>query len=111
MNTCKYYSTRIDTILEYCRCLYKLEGCLCGGNLHILLDDGNYDPPSILFCLKECLKHPEREESDLGILICKELLKLSAEELTYFSKRWNNWDITDCLGYEDCRNCPLMASN
>ena len=40
---CKYYNKHLNTICEYVRCLYSLEGCVSGGLLHILLDDDNYD--------------------------------------------------------------------
>lgn len=85
----KYYKPRMKTLLEYCTCLYQLEGCGCGGNLHILLDDDNIDTNDILFCLNECITHPENEESDLGILICKEYLKLSDNERELFQSIWN----------------------
>ena len=108
MDVCKYYKPRMNTLLEYCKCFYKLEGCICGGPLHILLDDNNYRESDILFCLKECLNNPEHEGSDLGILICKEYLKLSKEERTYFNHLWNGWELNgDCLGYENCASCPL----
>ena len=106
---CKYYKPRMATLLEYCKCLYKLEGCVCGGSLHILLDDDNYDDDDILFCLNECIQHPDREESELGILICKEYLKLSKEERIVFDNIWNGWESVDCLGFENCEGCPFIA--
>ena len=84
----KYYKPRMKTLLEYCKCLYQLEGCGCGGNLHILLDDQNIKTDDILFCLNECITHPESEESDLGILICKEYLRFSDEERELFTYIW-----------------------
>lgn len=80
MNRCKYYDKHLDTIRESIGCLYNLDGCATGGSLHILLDDDNYDDDAICFCLKECLQHPEREESKIGQLICEEYLRLSVEQ-------------------------------
>lgn len=77
---CKYYSKHFQTIKQYIGCLYDIEGCSSGGLLHILLDDDNFDDDSILFCLRECLLHPEREESKIGKIICEEYLQLSMPE-------------------------------
>lgn len=77
---CKYYNPHLETIREYISCLYRLKECGSGGLLHILLDDDNYDDDSIAFCWKECIQHPEREESKLGQLICEEYMKLSMPE-------------------------------
>lgn len=101
---CKYYNPHMDTILEYCKCLYKLDGCVCGGLLHILLDDDNIDTDDILFCLNECITHPEKEESQLGELICKELLKLSKEERQFFDSIWSGMP-KECLCDKACGAC------
>lgn len=98
----KYYKPRMKTLLEYCKCLYQLEGCSCGGNLHILLDDDNIETDDILFCLNECITHPEDEDSDLGILICKEYLKLSDKERELFQDMWNeiiDSDVMEAMDY------------
>lgn len=73
---CKYYSKHLETIREYIGCLYSIDGCASGGLLHIMLDDDNYDDDDIAYCLKQCLLHPEREESLIGRLICEEYLAL-----------------------------------
>lgn len=74
---CKHYTPHLQTIKEYISCLYAIDGCCTGGMLHILLDDDNIDDDSILFCLRECIKHREREDSGIGKLICEEYLKLT----------------------------------
>lgn len=105
----KYYKPRMKTLLEYCKCLYQLEGCGCGGNLHILLDDNNIETDHILFCLNECITHPEDEESDLGILICKEYLKLSYKERVLFQDIWNgNIDIDLIEAVEEIKSLPPL---
>lgn len=110
MATCKYYNPHMQTIREYCRALYKLEGCGCGGNLHILLDDDNINDSCIVFCLKECLRNPEAPESNLGILICEEYLKLTIQERSVMDSLWCDMDVENwpCTG--NCETCELMSS-
>lgn len=43
---------------------------ICGGNLHIILDDENVDDTSVIFCYNECKK----EKDYLGMLICSLLM-------------------------------------
>ena len=80
MKVCKYYDKHLETIKEYISCLYNLEKCSSGGLLHILTDDDNYDDDSIFYCLRECLLHPEKEESVIGQIICEEYLKLPIQK-------------------------------
>lgn len=105
---CKYYNKHMDTILEYCKCLYKLDGCACGGKLHIVLDDNNIEDTHILFCLNECIKHPEEEESEIGKLICMELLKLSMEERKVFSWYWTGLYLPSSECSAHCETCMLL---
>lgn len=107
MDKCKFYNPHMDTIYEYCKCLYRLDGCICGGSLHILLDDDNIDTDDILFCLNECVTHPEEEGSELGVLICKEYLKLSLRERYFLDSMWNGMGY-DCINNGDCSSCPRM---
>ena len=99
---CKYYEKHLETIREYIGCLYNLEGCCCGGELHILLDDDNYDDDSILYCLKECLSNHEREESVIGRIICEEYLKLTMPQRRLLTQPYINdfqcWT-------RDCEKC------
>ena len=106
---CKYYTPHLETVKKYVKCLYQIEGCSCGGLLHILLDDDNYEDEDILFCLKECLNHPEREESKLGILICEEYLKLSMPQRTMLDNMINGMNDVTCLGYTICDICPIVG--
>ena len=103
MIKCKYWKKEMITLLEYCKCLYNLEGCECGGMLHIVLDDNNYRDSDIFFCLKECLQRPEEPESSIGILICHELLKLTLEERCLFFKMWMGRSC-ECREFM-CRDC------
>lgn len=56
---------------------YNKEGNICGGNLHVVLDDGNYNPSSIEFCRKEA----EKDNDADGVLLCLVLALFTEEEL------------------------------
>ena len=105
-NKCKYCTSHMNTLLEYCKCLYKLEGCEAGGLLHSLLDDNNMDDGSITDCMKLCLRHPEMEEAELGILICKEFLKMSMKERLAFDRLGYGWN-GECYKKKDCEECSI----
>lgn len=102
---CKYYNKHLETIRKLIDCLYELDGCGAGGCLHILLDDDNADTDSIVFCYKECDKHPEREEAELGKLICNEFLKLSEEER--YLILWGYGDFS--CDKQDCYYCAISV--
>jgi len=62
---------KIPEVLPFAKEYYSLHGA--GGNLHIILDDGNIDDDDIEFCL-QCSKN----ENDLeGIKLAELLLKMS----------------------------------
>lgn len=103
---CKYYNPHMNTIAAYVRCLYDLEGCIAGGMLHILLDDDNIDDHHILYCLEQCIKHPEKEESQIGKLICEEYLKLSFSERLFLASMLNGLEDPTCVELKGCVGCP-----
>ena len=105
MKLCKYYNKNMDWLKKLCETLYSLPNCGAGGNLHILLDDDNYDDDSVMFCLKECLLNPEHPSSSLGILICTEILKMSMAERSVFIRYWLGFKL-DCCSV--CDSCELM---
>lgn len=94
----------MDTIREYIGALYNLEGCSAGGLLHILLDDDNYNDDDICWCLKECLNHPEREESKkIGKLICEEYLSLPMEKMRLLCSTYiGHYSCFDCSRHNEC---------
>lgn len=104
---CKYINEHMLTVMEYCKCLYRLEGCLCGGPLHIILDDGNYRDSDIIFCMKECLRNPENEGSDLGLLICRELSNMAYIKRLAFEWLRCGWDGL-CVNLGECRTCKII---
>lgn len=112
MVDCKYWTKHLDTIRTYIACLYELDdgNCSTGGLLHIVTDDGNLEDEHIKWCLEECNKHPEAEESEIGKLICNELLKLTMEQrrLVYY----DDWLVESyCEGEEYCDKCPIHNEN
>lgn len=104
MNCCKYYNKHLETVREYISCLYRLDGCCTGGLLHIVLDDGNLDADDIQWCLEQCVIHPEREESEIGKLICISLLGLPIEQRRLVYQ--HDWKTeSECWGPEHCSQC------
>ena len=116
MSKCKHYKPYMDILKNIVRKYYRLEGCGCGGPLHILLDDGNYDINSIRFCMNVCfeaLADPEHDDLGyskevylLGIMICKEYAKMSLEERAVFDSYSYGMSL-DCCG--NCEECMLLA--
>lgn len=112
MKQCKYYTKRIETIRAYISCLYGLDdgNCCTGGLLHIVTDDGNLEDHHIKWCLDECSKHPECEESEIGKLICNELLKLPMEQRRLVYEP--DWAVDAfCKGHDSCDECPIHNDN
>lgn len=107
MSICKYFKPNMKTLAVYCSALYELEGCAAGGLLHIVLDDYNYEDGHLLWCLKECRKHPENEESELGALICIRLLDMTMEERDVFFRYWSGGEdiVMYCVFAGDCKEC------
>ena len=104
MKCCRLYNKHLDTIREYISCLYHLDGCCTGGLLHIVLDDGNLNDNDIQWCLEQCEANPLNEESEIGKLICKELLKLPINQRRLVNGY--NWRIEMyCRGPNTCRDC------
>lgn len=61
-----------NLIAEY----YKKEGNGCGGNCHLVLDDGNLEDSDIQFCIGYCAKADDTD----GLAIMREMLSLNPEE-------------------------------
>lgn len=64
-------------INDLINCYYEIDGNSAGGNLHIVLDDGNKDHDSIIFCKERC----KSDNDQLGLLICNTLLEFTENEL------------------------------
>ena len=109
MEKCKYYDKHLDTIREYIGCLYNIEGCCSGGMIHILTDDDNFDDDDISYCLKECLKHPDREEAAIGKLICEEYLKLPMQKRRLLCSTYiGHWS---CFNKGQCEDCFIETGD
>jgi hypothetical protein len=60
-------------LIQLAKEYYAIEGNGVGGNLHIILDDGNIENNHIEYCLEL-----SRQKNDLkGIELCELLLKIS----------------------------------
>ena len=106
MKNCKYYHKHLETIREYIFCLYQLEDCCTGGLLHAITDDGNLTDRDLERGYVDCVEHPELEESEIGKLICKELLKLSIEQRRLVYEP--DWAIDAfCGGPTKCDSCYI----
>lgn len=62
------------TILELCSDYYA--NFITGGNLHIVLDDGNVENDDIEFCIREAEENNDKD----GVIIGKKLLQMSLKE-------------------------------
>lgn len=55
---------------------------LCGGNLHIVLEDGNVHDDHIKFCRNQCILNEDKD----GIELCDLLLRMSWTQRTKLSR-------------------------
>lgn len=67
-----------NQLIDFIDYFYTLESNLCGGNLHIVLDDYNTSDCDIKFCIKQCVT----EEDFVGLQLCYALLGRSILERT-----------------------------
>lgn len=65
-----------EILLNQIKQFLSLDGNEVGGNLHIVLDDGNLEDDDIEFCLIRCATNSDF----LGYTICANLLNISYEE-------------------------------
>jgi len=63
----------IPEVMPLIKAYYAISGNGVGGNLHIILDDGNIDNEDVKFCLDECKKSCDSE----GVILCGLLLRMS----------------------------------
>lgn len=115
---CKYYKPYFDTLRKIIDEYYGLRNCGCGGPLHILLDDDNYDIGSIHFCIEKCFEELVRSqfenstfydntENILGIMICNEYAKMSLEERAAFDS-YRTGNNLECDGNCECCRCDVL---
>ncbi len=75
-------------VVDFIRYYYNELNNPSGGNLHVVLDDGNYDAETILFCLKSA----EKENDSFGVFLAKLLLEFTEEELNEIDDNNDWWD-------------------
>lgn len=102
---CKYYNSHLETIRELISCLYNLEGCVCGGIAHVVIDENNIDDDDIDWLLNLCNEeeYKDREEVGLVRLIAEELKKLSIQERTLLFASFYVYRVCD----GNCESCPV----
>ncbi len=75
----------VPQVLSLVKAFYQKEGNGCGGNLHIVLDDGNIEDEHILFCLRQC----EAKSDTDGIILCNLLQRMSkTQRLKIYRTHW-----------------------
>ena len=104
-DSCKYYIPKLNMIRILISTVYDLEGCICGGLGHIIVDDNNYDDGSIDCILKLCNEEENKERVERGLveLICKELKQISIQQRALiFTPYYMTYS---CDG--NCDKCPI----
>lgn len=66
---------------------YLIEGNNVGGNLHIVLDDGNLSDKDISFCYNQCVE----EKDSKGMDLCKLLLVASKSQRNKLYKNYREY--------------------
>ena len=74
-------SAQFDLLIETIREYYLMPNSwgttnCCGGNLHIVLDDFNWDDEDIKYCMGECMQ----DSDEYGYTLCTMLLELTEAE-------------------------------
>jgi len=68
MNTQENTNARptVDKVIPIARAFYAKPGNQCGGNLHIVLDDGNVKDSHVLLCIEDAEKSGDSYGAELG---------------------------------------------
>lgn len=61
----------VPEVMSLVKAYYAKPGNSVGGNLHIVLDDGNIKDDHIRFCLEQCHREKDRDGEDLALLLLK----------------------------------------
>lgn len=59
----------VPEVMPLVREYYAKEGNICGGSLHIVLDDQNVDDSHIQFCLEYAIEHSDPDGEKLARLL------------------------------------------
>lgn len=68
-------SEALNSALEMARKYYAKEGNICGGNLHIVLDDGNIEDD----CVRFCRERAESAGDSDGVNLANKLLTITED--------------------------------
>jgi len=66
----------VDLIVAECRDYYAIPGNEAGGNLHLMLDDGNMEDENLMFCLKQCAE----AQDSVGVMLVAVIATLDEDE-------------------------------
>lgn len=67
------YKPTIPEVLPIVKEYYAQPGNGAGGNLHIVLDDGNINDSSVEYCMNICKENNDKK----GIELCNKLMRMS----------------------------------
>lgn len=79
--------TKIEQIIEAAREYYSVPGNEVGGNLHIVLDDGNINNRHIEWCINEASKQGDEK----GVALGKMLLDCSITQRKKVIKNYSKY--------------------
>lgn len=72
----------IPDVMPVAKAYIAKPGNSVGGNLHIVLEDGNVHDDHIKFCLDQCIQANDRD----GVYLCELLLRMSRTQRTKISR-------------------------
>lgn len=101
---CKHYTPKVAAIKTMISALYDIEGCICGGIAHIVVDDDNFEDHHLQFVIDECNKEENKDRLEVGLakLICEELLKLPMQTRALLFSGYYSF-ACDC----NCNECSI----
>ena len=76
----------IPEVMPLVKAYRDTPGNSVGGNLHIVLDDGNIHDDHIQFCLDQCVERNDKE----GEKLCRLLLSMSRTQRKKISRNFYN---------------------
>lgn len=79
----KLYHPKAHILIQLISLLYEIEGCSCGGSLHIVSDDFNLSNSDMDFCKKFAIEN-NAIEKEIVIAICDILKSMTYEQRSIY---------------------------
>lgn len=76
----KYWHPKFEIVANLIHLLYKLDGCICGGLCHIVVDENNIRDNDLKCVIDLCNKNKDKIDSELSKAICEIMLQFSMEQ-------------------------------